>query len=125
MDQDRDRPFSNEERAFLECVAAKLPAEAGERLHRDVQIARVTPEGDYLLVDLPDRETPEYRGHRNLPFEGKMRAADGGAMSVLVNMDQDRLLAVEFIYWESASSAAPEWSTLTIVPEPPMRVFEG
>ncbi|MDP9414936.1 MAG: hypothetical protein M3Q08_12825 [Pseudomonadota bacterium] len=106
-------------------MAEKLPAKNGERLRHDLQIARVTPDGDFLLVDLPGYERPEYRGHHNLPFEGKMRAADGGAMSVLVNMDQnDRLLAVEFIRWESLSSVAPDWSTLTIVPEPPMGLSE-
>jgi hypothetical protein len=36
-------------------------------------------------------------------------------MSVLVNVDQNqRLLEVEFIYWESLSSVAADWSTLTI-----------
>lgn len=44
---------------------------------------------------------------------------------MLVNMDQnDRLLAVEFIRWESLPSVAPDWSTLTVVPEPPMGVSE-
>ena len=46
-------------------------------------------------------------------------------MSVLVNMDQnERLLAVEFIRWESLSSIAADWSTLTIVAAPPMGVSE-
>jgi hypothetical protein len=54
-----------------------------------------------------------------------MKAADGGQMSVLVNLDQnDRLLEVEFIRWESLTSAAPDWSTLSIVPEPPVGTSE-
>lgn len=125
MQEQPTRPFSREERAFLEGVAAELPAEDAESLRRDLQIARVRPDGDFLLVDLPGYERPDYSGHRNLPFEGKMRAADGGAMSALVNMDRNhRLLAVEFIRWESLSSVAPDWSTLTIRPEPPMGVSE-
>jgi hypothetical protein len=110
-----------QERRFLEAVAEKLPDEEREHLLSDVQKAFVRQEGDFLLFDLPGYARPPYRGHHNLPFEGKMRAADGGAMSVLVNMDEnDRLLAVEFIRWESSANVAPDWSTLTIVPEPPL-----
>ena len=115
------RPLSADERAFLEGVAAKLSEREAARLRQDFQMAQVTPDGDLLLVDLPGYERADYRGHRNLPFEGKMSAADGGPMSLLVNMDEnDRLLALEFIRWESPSDVAPDWSTLAIVPEPPM-----
>lgn len=122
---DGNRELSEEERAFLEAVAEKLPAEDGERLRSDLRIARVAEDGDFLVVDLPGYRRPDYEGHRNLPFEGKMRAADGGAVSVLVNMDQnDRLLSVEFINWESDSSVPPDWQTLAVVPEPPMGASE-
>jgi hypothetical protein len=125
MNERAPRPFSDEERAFLEALASKLPANDGESLRYDLQIARVTLDGDFLHVDLPGYERPEYSGHDNLPVEGKMRAADGGAMSVLVNMDQnDRLLAVEFIRWESLSSVPPDWSTLTIISQPPNGISE-
>lgn len=121
MDEQRFRSLSSEERAFLEGVAEKLPPKDRVRLSHDLQIATVRLDGDFLFVDLPGYERPEYRGHHNLPFEGKMSAADGGAMTVLVNMDQnERLVAVEFIRWESLSSVAADWSTLSIVPEPPM-----
>lgn len=124
MAEHHARPFSLEERAFLEGVAEKLPTENSERLRYDIQIARVTPDGDFLTVVLPGYSRPEYRGHHNLPFEGKMRDMEGGPMSVLVNMDEnDRLLAVEFIFWDSYD-VAPDWTTLTIVPEPPMGVSQ-
>jgi hypothetical protein len=43
-------------------------------------------------------------------------------MTLLVHVDQnERLLEVEFIYWESIGGRAPDWSTLSIVPKPPMR----
>jgi hypothetical protein len=120
MNEHRSRPFFYEERAFLKGVAAKLPPKDGECLRHGLQIATGRLDGDFLLVNLPGYERPDYKGHHNLPFEGKMRAADGGAMTVLVNMDQNgRLLAVEFIRWESLGSVAPDWSTLSIVPEPP------
>ena len=124
MGEHHSRSFSLEERAFLEGVAEKLPSESSERFRHDVQMARVRPDGDFLSVHLPGYERPDYRGHRNLPFEGKMRDVEGGAMTVLVNMDQnDRLLSVEFIFWEG-NDVVPDWTTLTIVPEPPMGVSQ-
>jgi hypothetical protein len=125
MGQQHSRSFSSEERRFLEAVAAQLPPGASDRLRRDLQIAQVRLDGDFLEVDLPGYERPDYEGHRNLPFEGKMRDSEGGAMSVLVNMDQNgRLLAVEFIFWESAG-VAPDWATMAVVPEPPMGSSQG
>jgi len=123
MAEQATNQFQPEERAFLEAIAHKLSGEAGQRLRSDIEIARVKRDSDFLAVDLPGYARPEYRGHHNLPFEGKMRAADGGAMTVLVNMDpNDRLLEVEFIRWESLSSVAPDWTTLTVIPRPPMGV---
>ena len=120
------RPFSEHEQAFLEAVAAKLAEREAARLRHDVRLAQVTLHGDFLLVDLPGYERADYRGHHNLPFEGEMEAADGGRMSLLVNMDQnDRLLALEFIRWESPSDVAPDWSTLAIIPEPPIGASKG
>ncbi len=82
----------------------------------------MTQDGDFLAISLSEYVRSEYLGHRNLPFEGEMRDVDGGPMSVLVNMDQnDRLLSVEFIFWNGYETT-PDWSTLTIVPEPPMGV---
>ena len=109
---------------FLERVAATLPPGDADRLRQDALAARVTPNGDFLEVELPHYQRPDFQGHRNLPFEGEMRDAVGGAMSVLVNMDNnDRLLAVEFIWWENSSAAAPDWSTLKIIQQPPVTNF--
>jgi len=113
------RSLQPEERAFLEKVANKLPHERSRRLAADIQTASVRQDGDFLCVDLPGYLRPDYRGHQNLPFEGRMRDVAGGALSILINMDQnDRLLSIEFIFWE-ASGTAPDWTTLTIVPEQP------
>jgi len=126
MDKPLSSPVPEQEWRFLEAVAQKLPADEREHLLRDIQNAFVRQEGDFLLFDLPGYARPSYRGHHNLPFEGKMCAADGGAMSVLVNMDEnDRLLALEFIRWESSAGVAPDWSTLTIVSEPPLGASNG
>ena len=121
MDKQSSRPFDHNERAFLEGIAVELPAVEGDRLRRDIEAARVTTNGDFLDVELPEYARPEYRGHRNLPFEGEMRDSNGGPMSVLVNMDKnDRLLAVEFIWWENSTTVAPDWSSLKIIPEWPI-----
>ena len=109
MSKHEPRPFSDEERAFLESVADKLPPSDCERLRHDIQIARLTVDGDFLLVDLTGYERPDYKGHRNLPFEGEMCAADGSPITVLVNIDPNqRLLEVEFIYWESEGGLDPD-----------------
>lgn len=121
MNEQTCSSFTPEERAFLEGVAKMLPDDRAERLRQDVEIAVVRRDGDFLCVDLPGYVRPESSGQRNLPFEGRVRAADGGAMTIFVNMDSnDRLLEVEFVYWESPSGLAPDWPTLRIVPEAPM-----
>lgn len=46
-----------------------------------------------------------------------MQDVEGGAMSVLVNVDQNhRLLEVEYIFWENYD-VQPDWSSLEVVPE--------
>jgi hypothetical protein len=122
VSKQQPRAFSDDERAFLESMADKLPLRECERLRHDIEIARVIVDRDFLLIDLPGYERPEHKGQRSLAFEGEMRAADGGPMTLLVHVDQnERLLEVEFIYWESIGGRAPDWSTLSIVPKPPMR----
>ena len=125
MDKHQPREFSQEERAFLRAVAEKLPAEERKCLLADIRIAQVVLEGDFLVVHLRGYERPDYKGHHNLPYEGKLRATDGGAVSVLVNIDQnDRLLSIEFIRWESPSDVPLDWPSLRVVSEPPMGASE-
>jgi hypothetical protein len=116
----RQTPLPEQVRDFLEGVAAKLPAEDADRLRDDIGVALASQDGDFLNVDLPGYQRPTYEGHRNLPYEGKLQALDGGPMSLLVNIDQnERLLAIEFIRWGSPNDVEPDWSTLSIVEEPP------
>jgi hypothetical protein len=92
------RTFTNPERQFLKKIAEKLPKDKGERLLADMSGARVIEEGDFLKVNLSGYERPDYVGHRNLPFEGKMQDVRGEPVSILVNIDQnERLLEVETI----------------------------
>lgn len=117
--------FTEEELAFLESVAEMLPEDRADALRRDVEVAVVRRDGDFICVDLPGYERPKHPTQRGLPFEGRMYDADGGAMNLFVNMDSnDRLLELEFVWWENASSVAPDWSTLRIVPEAPMGVSQ-
>lgn len=48
-----------------------------------------------------------------------MHTSEGGLISALVNMDQnERLLEIEFIYWDDGKGVTPDWSTLSIGSEP-------
>lgn len=115
------RSFSSSERQFLKEIAKKLPKDAGERLLADMSVAQVFAENDFLKVELRDYERPDYVGHRNLPFEGKLRDVRGGPVSILVNIDQnERLLEVETIWWESESGTVLDWSALEIILVPPL-----
>lgn len=114
------RTFTSPEREFLHKIANKLPKDTGERLLADMSVARVIDKGDFLKVELNGYERPAYVGHRNLPFEGKLRDVSGGAVSILVNIDQnERLLEVENIWWDSESGNVLDWSTLEIIATPP------
>jgi hypothetical protein len=112
------RPFDARERAFLEAVASRLDGGAAAALRRDCAEAAVTEEcdGEFLFVDLPGYRRPEDPAHRVLPFEGSMKTASGGAVSVLVHLDVNRRLwEIEFIRWQTPSGDALDWSTLSIV----------
>ncbi len=105
------------ERQLLEKVAERLPQEAGERLLSDMSVAVVAQAGDFLQVELTDYERPQYTGHSNLSFEGKLNDTTGGPVSILVNVDQnDRLLEIETIWWSSDNGTDLDWHTLEIVP---------
>lgn len=113
------RTFTNPEREFLEKIVEKLPKDAQEYMRADLSVALAIEEGDFLEVDLRGYDRPDYVGHRNLPFEGKLRDVRGGLVSILVNIDQnERLLAVEFIWWDSESNTILDWPTLEIIATP-------
>ena len=63
---------------MIDLVAEQLDENQRTALLRDVAGATVTPEGDFLAVDLRDYDHLPYIGHRNLPFEGKLRDVRGG-----------------------------------------------
>jgi hypothetical protein len=115
------RPFTEPERDFLQKVAQKLPNDARERLLADLSMAKVVEHGDFLEVELRGYERSDYKGHVNLPFEGALKDVRGEPVTILVNIDQnERLLAVETIWWSSVSGTMLDWSTLEIIAEPPL-----
>ena len=113
------RTFNKPEREFLEKIVEKLPKDMGNRLLADMSVARVIEDGDFLQVTLSGYERPDYEGHQNLPFEGKLMDVRGEPVSILVNIDQnERLLEVETIWWNSESGTALNWSTIEIITTP-------
>ena len=113
------RTFTNLEREFLEKITEKLPKDKGERLRADLSVARVVEDGDFLQVELTGYKRPDYVGHMNLPFEGKLQDVLGGLVSLLVNIDQNqRLLELEIIWWDSESGTILDLSTLEIIATP-------
>ncbi|MGB5077104.1 MAG: hypothetical protein WBO17_06465 [Sphingorhabdus sp.] len=116
------RTFTDPERQFLEQIVEKLPKDTGERLLADMTVAQVTENGDFLEVELRGYERPDYVGHQNLPVEGKLMDVRGEPVSILVNIDQnERLLEIETIWWNSESGTVLNWSTLEIIATPQIK----
>jgi hypothetical protein len=99
---------------LIKLVAERLTEGAREQLLNDMASVLVREEGDFLRVELPNYERPKYRGHQNLPFEGKLHDLQGEPVSVLLNTENDRLVEIEFIWWSSPSGTGLDWSTLEI-----------
>ena len=109
------RTWNEDERRLIGLVAERLDENTRTALMRDAAKATVTVNGDFLQLELRDYDRPPYLGHSNLPVEGKLRDVAGGAVSALINTDQNGpLLEIEFIWWENESGTALDWSTLEI-----------
>jgi hypothetical protein len=109
------RALSKDEQWLIELVAERLDDDARKALLRDAAEATVTVDGDFLRLGLKDYDRPPYVGHSNLPWEGKLRDVLGGAVSALINIDQnDRLLEIEFVWWENEGGTTMDWSTLEV-----------
>lgn len=109
------RALSKDERKLIDLVAERLDEDTRKALLDDAAEATVTVDGDFLRLELRGYDRPPYVGHSNLPVEGKLRDLHGGAVSALINIDQNgRALEVEFIWWESEGGTALDWSTLEI-----------
>ena len=108
------RPFNRHEQMLIKLVAERLTEGPRQQLLSDMANGLVREEGDFLRVELPNYERSKYRGHQNLPFEGKLHDLQGGPVSVLLNTENDRLLEIEFIWWSSPSGTDLNWSTLEI-----------
>jgi hypothetical protein len=109
------RGLSKDERRLIDLVAERLDENTRKALLRDAAEATVTVDGDFLLFELRDYDRPPYVGHSNLPMEGKLRDVHGGAVSALINTDQNgRVLEIEFVWWENEGGTALDWSTLEI-----------
>lgn len=109
------RAFNLHEEMLIKLVAERLPEASRQQLLSDMANGLVRDEGDFVRVELANYKRPEYRGHRNLPFEGRLYDVDGQPVSVLLNIENERLLEIEFIWWSSPNGTELDWSTLQIV----------
>lgn len=109
------RAFNRNEQLLIKLVAERLPEDAGQRLISDMASGLVLEEGDFLRVELPNYKRPDYAGHENLPFEGKLYDVRGEPVSIFLNTENDRLLELEFVWWSSPKGTELDWSTLQVV----------
>jgi hypothetical protein len=114
------RILTDDEISFISGVAARMNAEARERLLSDLAIAQVETEladGELIKFHLKGHEHP--RGGQHLyPVEGEMHDADGSPMTVLLFADPaDRLYELEYLRWGDGPMQDPNWSTLRYIPD--------
>lgn len=112
----KTRELSNNERAIIERVAAKLPATDRDALINEMNGATVVEEsgdGGTVLFALPNYVRPAYLGQHSYGVEGKMRDADGTEISVILYADENnRLLELELLRWGEGNLQAPNFGTL-------------
>jgi hypothetical protein len=112
------RPLTYEEKSLVAKFAGKLGFERRRQLLEDVENASAewgTPDGSRILFAISGYVRPPYLGQHLFPVEGKMLDRDGDELSVLLYADEnDRLLELEFIRWDSKDVIGPSWDTLKL-----------
>ena len=98
--------------------ASKLAKDQRAQLLKDLEDASAelgTADGSRVLFDIAGYERPPYRGQHPFSVEGRMLDSDGNELSVLLYADEnDRLLELEFIRWDSCDLLGPRWDTLKL-----------
>jgi hypothetical protein len=112
------RPLTYEERTLLANFASKLEERQRKQLLEDLKHASAeprTPDGSRILFAISGYERPPYLGQHLFPIEGTMLDYDGNELSVLLYADENnRLLELEFIRWDSCDLLGPRLDTLKL-----------
>lgn len=113
------RSLTYEERTLVANFASKLDEGQRTQLLEDMKNASAelgTPDGSRVLFAIAGYERPPYLGQHLFPLEGRMLDYDGNELSVLLHADEnDRLLELEFIRWDSSDLLGPRWDTLKLL----------
>lgn len=112
------RPLTYEERTLIANFASRLKEGQRTQLLEDLENASAelgNPDGSRVQFEIAGYERPPYLGQHLFPVEGKMLDYDGNELSVLLYADEnDRLLELEFIRWDSSELLGPCWDTLKL-----------
>jgi len=112
------RPLTHEENALIANFASKLDEAERVQLLNDLKNASAipgTPDGSRILFSITGYERPPYRGQHPFGVEGRMLDSDGAELSVLLYADENnRLLELELIRWDSTDLLGPRWETLRL-----------
>jgi hypothetical protein len=113
------RTLSYSERTLIARLADKLESPKREQLLADLaQAVAVSLAGDGALIkfEIADYQRPPYSGQHLYGAEGTVLDSDGADLTILLYADEnDRLLELEIIRWDSKELIGPKWETLNII----------
>lgn len=110
--------LSKNEDLLIRCLAEKLDADKRDKVLADLACTTVLSRAeDYsrIIFQIANYNRPEYKGQHLFNVEGAILDKDGYELSVLLHADEnDRLLELEFIRWDSDDVISPQWDTLKV-----------
>jgi len=112
------RSLTCEEKNLIASFASKLGQIECDQLLSDLRnatVSSINSDSSCIIFEIAGYQRPPYDGQHLFSVEGKMLDRDGAEVTVLLYADQNnRLLELEFIRWESGALLEPLWNTLEI-----------
>lgn len=110
------RTLTKNEMTLIAGVAQRLDEKRAVQLLADAEVAsaeEVVPDASRVIFGISGYQRPIYRGQHSFGIDAKMCDVDGAELSVCLYADEnDRLLELEIIRWDSRDLQNPQWSTL-------------
>lgn len=89
-----------------------------EMILKDLEILTIkesAPDRAFIIFDLPGYNRPVCKGQRTYGMDGKLLDKDGAEVLVLLYADENnRMLELEFVRWDSKKIISLQWETLRI-----------